>query len=103
MALETKVATLGEEGVDRPAVALCEVLGRPLSVLARGEAPVLTEDIAELLIGDADLLTVSEDVVPLRPKNDSRPPLDFFFPSSEAGEPSLLDSRIFHPAGVMSS
>ena len=97
-----KLATLGDAGVDLSPATLWDALRRPPSTLARGELPDLTEDM--LATGDEDLLLASvEEFVPLLPKNESSPPLGFFFPSSATTGSSFVVSRIFHPAGTISS
>ena len=76
-----------------------------MSTLGRGDEPALAEDGLDVGTGDADLPTIgtSEDVVDLRPKKESKPPLDFFFVSSGTCTSALGDSTIFHPAGAKSS
>lgn len=76
-----------------------------LSTLARGDASVLMAATAGMVAGEAEPLSmVCSDgiLLALRPKNESKPP-PFFFPSSTIDISSFTGSKIFHPAGVISS
>jgi hypothetical protein len=93
----------GTVGVDFPTTGAW--LGI-LSKLALGDAPVLMVATAGTVAGEEGRLPVAGSdgiVVALRPKNESKPPPVFFFPSSAIDVSSFTGSTTFHPAGVISS
>jgi hypothetical protein len=93
----------GGTGIDFSATGLWTGM---LSTLVLGDASVLIVATAGIVTGEAERLSMacSDDVLAvLRPKNESKPPLPFFFPSSIVDISSFMGSKIFHPAGVMSS
>ena len=95
--------TSGDTGIDFSAAGVWTGM---LSTLALGDASVLMVATTGIVTGEAERLSmVCSDgiLVALRPKNESKPPPAFFFPSSTVDISSLMGSKIFHPAGVISS
>jgi hypothetical protein len=93
----------GDTGIDFSTAGLWTGM---LSTLALGDASVLMVATAGMVAGEAERLSIacSDDILlALRPKNESKPPPALFFPSSTIDISSFTGSKIFHPAGVISS
>lgn len=101
--LGAEIAETSGNGIDLSVAGLWTAM---LSKLTLGDEFALMVATAGTMAGEAERLEMTGSggiLVALRPKNESKPPLAFFFPSSTIGGSSFMGSKIFHPAGVISS